>query len=198
MESKRSEFFDLVIVFFVFSFIGWIYEIILSICVGSLCDPGFLTGPYLAVYGGTIIIVFILLGSKKEKKGIIKIMTKHQITGIIFTTIIYMLISGLCVTSVEFVSAKLLYSNFSVRLWDYSVMPYNYEGVISLPTSLLWIVLIPIIMFIFFDSIYYLIKKIPIKVSKIISFILISIFVIDIIFNVSFILINGYSFRLYI
>ena len=29
MESKRSEFFDLVIVFFVFSFIGFCYEIIL-------------------------------------------------------------------------------------------------------------------------------------------------------------------------
>ena len=112
--------------------------------------------------------------------------------------IIYMLISGLCVTSVEFVSAKLLYSNFSVRLWDYSVMPYNYEGFISLPTSLLWIVLIPIIMFLFFDPIYYLIKKIPVKVSKILSIILITIFVIDVIFNVSFILINGYSFRLYI
>ena len=169
MKSKRSEFFDLVIVFFVFSFIGFCYEIILSIINGHICDPGFLIGPYLVVYGGTIIIVFLLLGSKKEKKGIIKIMTKHQITGIIFRTIIYMLISGLCVTSV-----------------------------ISLPTSLLWIVLIPIIMFLFFDPIYYLIKKIPVKVSKILSMILITIFVIDVIFNVSFILINGYSFRLYI
>lgn len=197
MESKRSTFFDLVIIFFIFSFIGYFYEIILSICNGSICDPGFLTGPYLAVYGGTIILVFLLLGSRKEKKGIIRIMIKNQASNLIVRTLIYMFISGLCVTSVEFISAKLLYSNFSVRLWDYSVIPYNYEGFISLPTSLLWIFLIPIIMFLFYDPIYYIVKKIPNKVSKIVSIILIVIFIFDIIFNVSFILINGYSFRLY-
>ena len=67
---------------------------VLYIINGSVCDPGFLVGPYLAVYGMTIVVVFLLLGSKNEKRGIIKFITNHKIKNIIIKTLIYMVISG--------------------------------------------------------------------------------------------------------
>lgn len=181
--------------FIVFSFIGFLYEVILSIVLNRICDPGFLVGPYLLVYGITIVSVYLLLGSRKNKNGVIKIMTNHRKTNIVVTSIIYMLISGGIVTLVELISAFALDVNFNVRLWDYSVMPMNYNGYISIPTSLLWIFIIPIIMNFLFDPIYEVIKKIPFKVSMVVNILLVIILFVDIIFNVSFILINGYSFR---
>ena len=194
MEQRRKKF-DLCIVFFVFSFIGFLYEVILSIVLNRICDPGFLVGPYLLVYGITIVSVYLLLGSRKNKNGVIKIMTNHRKTNIVVTSIIYMLISGGIVTLVELISAFALDVNFNVRLWDYSVMPMNYNGYISIPTSLLWIFVIPIIMNFLFDPIYEVIKKIPFKVSMVVNILLVIILFVDIIFNVSFILLNGYSFR---
>lgn len=195
IKEQKTNFWHLTIIFFVFSFIGWAYEIILGLILGYVCDPGFCVGPYLAVYGITIVSVYLLLGSRKDTRGIIKIITEYKSTKLIVKALVYMLISGLIVTIVELFAASILDVNFNVRLWDYSVLPYNFRGYISLPSSLLWIVLIPLIMFVGFDFIHAKVKKIPNNLSKILGIILISIFVIDIIFNVSFILINGYSFR---
>lgn len=194
-KEQKTNFWYFVIIFFVFSFIGWVYEVVLGLCLGYFCDPGFCVGPYLAVYGITIVSVYLLLGSRKDKRGIIKVITKYNITNVISKTLVYMIISGIIVTLVELYAASVLHVNFNVRLWDYSVLPYNYRGYISLPSSLLWIILIPLIMYIGYDFISDKIKKIPNKLTKILGIILISIFVIDIVFNVSFILINGYSFR---
>jgi uncharacterized membrane protein len=194
-KEQKINFWHLTIVFFVFSFIGWAYEIVLGLILGYVCDPGFCVGPYLAVYGITIVSVYLLLGSRKDRRGIIKIITEYKPTMVIMKTLVYMLVSGLIVTLVELFAASILHVNFNVRLWDYSVLPYNFRGYISLPSSLLWIVLIPLIMFIGFDFVHERIKKIPNKLSKILGIMLISLFIIDILFNVSFILINGYSFR---
>ena len=67
-----------IFLFFIYSFIGWIIEIILTIVMDhKLINRGFLIGPYLPIYGfGCVFLVFILdrfknnIGGAENEKNI--------------------------------------------------------------------------------------------------------------------------------
>ena len=109
------EFFvNLILVFFTFSFVGWIIEVTLKYRqFGRFINRGFLIGPWLPIYGaGAGLITLTVAGLTPVEKGI-------------GTTFAISLIVCGCI---EYLSSYFMEKRFHARCWDYSQKPMNLHG----------------------------------------------------------------------
>lgn len=109
--------------FFIYGFIGWIIENAFCYYVnGHFQYDGFLKGPFKPMYA--IAMAWILELYK-------------CVPNIIFLVIISLIIP----TSVEYITGLIMRKFFNKDYWDYSKEKYNYEGIICLRFSVIWIIL---------------------------------------------------------
>ncbi|MEG1888937.1 MAG: putative ABC transporter permease [Lachnospiraceae bacterium] len=104
-----------ILVFFIFSFVGWVYESVLcsEVKYHKLINRGFLMGPYCPIYGAGIILNWLIL-SKTE-----------NLIAIFFTSAVVCCI-------VEYVASYFMELLFHARWWDYSQIPFNLNGRVCL------------------------------------------------------------------
>ena len=104
--------------FFIYGFIGWFIELIIMLFdTHEIVNRGFLTLPILPIYGfGAVIISMIF---------------KEDDYQWIFTAIV----GGIVATAIELISSFIFTDVFDIILWDYSGLKYNFQGRISLITS---------------------------------------------------------------
>ncbi len=96
--------------FCTFSFIGWIWEIIVNlVTMNRLCNPGTLMGPWLPIYGWVMIFMIIL--SKKVKK-------KWQLF------ILSFVLCGI----IEYVTSYYLEYFYNTSWWNYDKYLLNING----------------------------------------------------------------------
>ena len=122
MKEKRnsSYYINLIIIFFITSFFGWLWETI-YFCFRDhkFINRGSLYGPYLPIYGyGSILLILFLY---KERKKIIKF----------FECMTFMSI-------LEYISSYLIEKIFHKKYWDYSHEFLNLNGRICLINSILF------------------------------------------------------------
>lgn len=119
-------------IFFIFSLIGWLYEMSLFFIYGNgeeVYNRGFLLGPYLPIYGFGILLIMLILTPLKEKLELEG--TKPWLSLVIsFLSIV------LLTTSLELLASYLLEFLGLEKLWDYSKFSYNFQGRISLRHSI--------------------------------------------------------------
>lgn len=128
MEEKRKNWAFWVCCFWVYCFIGWIYEVIWEFAVGNgFVNRGFLHGFYLPIYGFGALILYLILNKLMKKK--IKIW-KINITPIIVFLAILVIVSV-----IEFSASYFMELFFHKRWWDYSYDKFNLDGRISLRNS---------------------------------------------------------------
>lgn len=117
-------FLKLVIYFAVFSFCGWISEtIICSYNAKKFVKRGFLTGPFIPVYGFGGLIVVVLLEPLRGNPAMLYI------------------VGVLSVTVPEYFTGWLMETVFNLKLWDYSHHKFNIKGRVWLISSLFFGVL---------------------------------------------------------
>ena len=117
-------------VFMVFSFLGWILELFFRRFVSQKkwMNPGFLTGPYLPIYGFGVLALYAVSN------------IPLGITNQIVDTIVRILIIGVAMTVVEFIAGLIFIKGLKVKLWDYSKRKGNIMGIICPSFSLIWLV----------------------------------------------------------
>lgn len=192
MNNKISTY-HLFIIFFLVSICGFIIETMyMLIQFNIIQDRGFLTLPLCPIYGGSVILSYLLLGTPKNGT-VQKLISKYSKSYIpcylyyfIFVTIIASLVEYLVGT----ISKDLMH----VELWTYRSVKYNLNGHIALRYSLIWGLLITTFMSLLFSSLCNLIIKIKKDTAKTIAVSLAIILVYDYIFNILFLLRNGYHF----
>lgn len=157
-KSLNNKYFY-IILFLIYSFLGWIYEVCWEFKVGNgFVNRGFLHGFYLPIYGfGGLILVFSL-GKLLKKK--IKIW-KLNITPLIIFLIILLIVSV-----VEFVASWGMELIFNKRWWDYSFDKWNLNGRISLRNSSLLAICGMVALYIIFPISEKLITKLNNKFQK--------------------------------
>lgn len=113
-------FFKYFILFLIYSFIGWLFEVFLTIIKEhKYINRGFLIGPIVPIWGtGAILITLIL----KEKDGIFNLLVSSAFIG----------------TFLEYVVNVLMEKIFKARWWDYSNLPFNINGRVWLGSSILF------------------------------------------------------------
>ena len=116
--------------FVVGSLVGWLIELLFRRFVSQKkwMNPGFLTGPYLPIYGFGVLVLY---GVSNLSLGI-----PNQVLDVI----IHILIIGVGMTLIEFVAGLIFIKGFKVKLWDYSNRKGNIMGIICPSFSLIWLV----------------------------------------------------------
>lgn len=111
----------IILLFFIYSFMGWISEVIYcSLIERRFVNRGFLFGPLCPIYGFGGLLVISLL---------------QPFSG----NILYLFLMAVVVTSVlEYLSGWALETIFSTKWWDYSQYRFNIHGRVCLLNSVMF------------------------------------------------------------
>lgn len=126
----------LVILSFLFvtgSFIGWVIELFFRRFLSKnnperkWINPGFLTGPYLPIYGFGLTALFLM-----------SILPFSFIKNEFLKDLCILICMAIAMTVIEYITGKIFIISMHVKLWDYSNEWGNIEGVICPKFSLYW------------------------------------------------------------
>ncbi|MBN1495877.1 MAG: hypothetical protein JXA07_03855 [Spirochaetes bacterium] len=111
-----------VIFFAVYSFIGWIIEVIYRSSIQRrFINAGFLYGMFIPIYGFGALFVLVVYSFIRD-----------------FPDLLELLVYGVVLTAVEYAVGFLFEKIFKLKLWDYSNNRFNLHGRICLLFSLFW------------------------------------------------------------
>ena len=157
---------SLILIFFTFSFVGWLWEVSLHLFGdGVFVNRGFFHGPWLPIYGTGGILVVVLL--------------KRFVHKPLVTFLMAVVVCG----AVEYLSAWLLWEIKGMYWWNYTGYFLNLHGricaegliVFGLGGCAFIYIAAP-----FFDEIY---RRIPQKIARIICVVLLLLFAVDIVYS---------------
>lgn len=102
------------------SFIGWLYETLLTwAVVGEYCDRGYLDAPLCPIYGVGALMMLALFGRLHNK-------------GAVFAA------AAVSATALELAASYIIEAALGYSLWDYSRWPLELDGRISALSSLVF------------------------------------------------------------
>lgn len=141
--------------FFVYSFLGYIFETLLTFFTKQDFNSGILYGPITPIYGiGVILILtishyfFMNLHLPRWRETII---------------VFFILIASL--TLLEWIGGILIEKLFGIVFWDYSKLPFHIGHYIALEISFIWGFLSILLIYVIKPIINPIVQNIPIPVT---------------------------------
>ncbi len=129
------KFLDIVLIgaflFFTGSVLGWVLEVFFRrfFSAKKWINPGFLTGPYLPLYGFGLSGMFAISRLPIE-------------TGTPWLdALLIILIMGVSMTVIEYFAGLIFIKGMKIKLWDYSDRPGNIQGIICPLFSFFWLLI---------------------------------------------------------
>lgn len=164
--------YQLLWLFLIYSFVGWILETIFAITKQrKIINRGLINGPFCTVYGFTGVLITVAL---KDLSGVW-----------------LFLFSAIYASVIEWVAGKIIEKICHERWWNYENNKFNLGGYISLQTSVLWGVL-GFIAVTFTNSLLIdAYKLIPFMVIRIILIVVVVALAADMIFSLLILYYNG-------
>ncbi len=129
----------LAFLFFTGSIMGWILEFFYRRFISKAnperqwLNPGFLTGPWLPLYGTGVVFLYLLSLLESVVGFFAEIPVLHY--GLLF------LIMALLMTLIEYIGGIIFIQGMHIKLWDYSNEWGNIKGVICPKFTVIWGVL---------------------------------------------------------
>ena len=125
----------IVTLFVVGSLAGWIIELFYRrfISQKKWMNPGFLTGPYLPIYGFGVLGMYGL----SELFIALDLVNKFQVPAAV-SYIIQVLAIGVILITIEFIAGLIFIKGLGMKLWDYSKQWGNTFGVICPLYDVIW------------------------------------------------------------
>lgn len=121
----------LAFLFYVGSSFGWVLELFFRRFISKKWfNPGFLTGPYLPIYGVGLSALFLL-----------SLIDMSFIENVLWRNILIIIFMGMIMTAIEYIAGCIFIKGLKVKLWDYSNMWGNIDGIICPLYTFLWSVL---------------------------------------------------------
>lgn len=116
---------QIIILFAIYAFMGWIIEVIYrSLTQRQFINAGFLYGPFVPIYGfGAALIIGL------------------ECLIHLWPLPIKLIVYGIVLTLVEYFTGFAFEKIFKLKLWDYSESRFNLHGRVSLLFSVLWTIL---------------------------------------------------------
>lgn len=110
-----KELYTLVLMFYIYSFLGWVLEVIVGVVQKKgLINRGFLIGPICPIYGCGGVLIFLLLSKYASDP------------------LVFFLMSIILCAILEYFTSYLMEKIFKNRWWDYSDVKFNINGRICL------------------------------------------------------------------
>lgn len=179
-----DKFLTIFLLFFLIAFFGWLIEVFyLFYKKGDLVNKGFLKGPFSLIYGFSgLAIIF----GYDFFYNVLDLTVES-----FFGSFVFILYSIFITTVISYASAFFMSKIFKIRLWDYNHEFLNIHGFISLKCSL-YFGLISYIFILFIEApMVQFINEIPYVSRYFISFGLLIIVLLDLIFSIK----NAFHFK---
>ncbi|MGN0108130.1 MAG: DUF975 family protein [Hominilimicola sp.] len=153
---------SLILIFFVFSFVGWLWEVSLHLFKdGVFVNRGVSYGPWLPIYGTGGVSVLVALKKLRNKPAV--------------TFVATMVLCGI----VEYFTSLFLEMTKGMKWWDYSGYFMNLNGRICLEGLLIFAIAGCAAIYLIAPTLDNLFKKIPRKYKITICAVLIAVFLAD-------------------
>ena len=163
---RRYSITNLIFLFFILSFIGWIWEVSLHlITLGKFINRGALHGPWLPIYGFGGIIILLVLYKFRSK------------------VINHLALSAILCGFLEYFSSLALEMTYGQKWWDYSGYFINLNGRICAEGLLVFALGGMFIVYILAPYMDNLLRKLNKKVAILLCMILLLVFSIDMIYS---------------
>ncbi len=120
--------------FFIGAVFGWVLELLyrnLTSRNKKWVNPGFCTGPYLPIYGFGLCVLFLLASLEQFE----------WIANPLWNKLVLFGAMAVGMTAIEYVAGLYCLKVLKVRLWDYSDLWGNVQGIICPLFSFFWAVL---------------------------------------------------------
>lgn len=91
-------------------------------------NPGFLHGPFLPIYGFGLTVLYLLAS------------INFQFESPAVNYILTLALMGICMTLIEYIAGIIFIKGMNIKLWDYSNVKGNIQGIICPLFSLIWLV----------------------------------------------------------
>lgn len=116
--------------FFVGSVLGWCTEVLFRrfFSAKKWINPGFLTGPYLPLYGFGLVGLFAI--------SLLPVDTGNAA----LDAVIIIAVMGVSMTLIEYIAGLIFIKGMKIRLWDYTDRWGNIQGIICPLFSFFWLV----------------------------------------------------------
>lgn len=162
---------SLILFFFIFSFVGWIWEVLLFLFkYGQLINRGSFYGPWLPIYGTGCTIIVSLMSISRFRR-----ITKKPI-------ITFFIIMIIC-TVIEYFVSWYTETTLGIVYWDYTRNFLNLNGRICLENCIFFGLGGSLCLYVVAPLLEDKIERIDIKKKIIIITILISIFSVDVVYS---------------
>lgn len=107
--------------FYLYSFMGWCFEsAYVSVSEKKLTNRGFMRGPFLPIYGSGATMMLVVSMPFRDN------LVLTYLAGCVGATIL------------EYITSVVMEALFQVRYWDYSHLRFQFQGRISLSSTLTW------------------------------------------------------------
>ncbi len=147
-DQFKTDFMYYVWLFFVMAVFGWFWEGFLYLFKDdTYVNRGFLTGPWLPIYGMGAVMLELLFHKWRDRP------------------IMIFVSSTVICTLLEYLAGWYLELTWGVKWWDYSEMPLNLHGRICFLSSLLFGVGGMLLVWVISPLFYSLYEKIPVRVK---------------------------------
>ncbi len=122
----------LAFLFCVGSLIGWTLELVFRRLVSKKwVNPGYLAGPWLPIYGFSLCVLYLLT----MLEDYIPIENKNAQKAVLFA------VMAVCITGIEYLAGLIFIKKMKIKLWDYSDMKGNIQGIICPLFTFFWLIL---------------------------------------------------------
>ncbi|MCR5698156.1 MAG: putative ABC transporter permease [Treponemataceae bacterium] len=113
------------------SLLGWCLEVVYRRWAHKKwINPGFLTGPCLPLYGFSLVALYLLAQID------LSFITNPKIEKLVL-----FIVMSICITFVEYIAGLIFIKGMKIKLWDYSKMWGNIQGIICPLFSFFWMLL---------------------------------------------------------
>lgn len=151
-------FVNLILIFFAFSILGWCIEVTLKYFeFHRFINRGFLTGPWLPIYGSGAVLITVGVGGLAPLE-----------SGYGTTFVISFILCGV----LEYMTSFVMEKRFHARWWDYSKKPMNLHGRVWIGNLVLFGLGGVLIIHLFDPLLYKLFALIPLPTREILAAVL--------------------------
>jgi uncharacterized membrane protein len=157
---------NLVLMFFLFSFIGWVWECgIAFIESGGFINRGTLYGPWIPIYGFGGVAIVVVLNRLSERP-----------------LLCFFIAVALCGV-IEYLAATLIWDMYHIKYWDYSGFFFNIQGRVCLEGLFAFGVLGMVGLYVLAPMADELFLRIPLNTRKVLCIVLLALFGADAVAN---------------
>lgn len=164
-DEQKISILNMIYIFFICSFLGWMFEVIFCYFkFGYLMDRGIVYGPCCSIYGIGGIILYLLFYDVKNVKN-----------NIPYTFITSAIILG----SFELLSGLILKYVFKIEMWNYHGEFLEILNYTTVPILIGWGILGTIYIYLIQPLLFKVISLIPIQFIKRLAIILVCLYFVD-------------------